>query len=266
MTRFKRSSLIFVRYVLALLTAMVTPVSGAIAATLTVTTPLAEFVGHSVVRQVQLPNFDATLEDDLLFNSNFARFDESVYGTLTRVDIDLTYSISGRASSAIYLSNSYPATASLSVDVNEVVRLQGPAPSGFLYTSDSNTVAQITESCTATANSTAPTIDCLGQSDVLINDGFSISFDETGPYLGNFTQDNWLISVDLKSLLTATIDPDITEYGTSLRLDTLEDATYSVTYTYVPIPAAVWLFGSGLVGLALMVWRRKEGVLSVNGR
>ena len=65
-------------------------------------------------------------------------------------------------------------------------------------------------------------------------------------------------SINFYFLHTSGVDYDttiLTNYG-SWKLDTSGMLTYTSNATVVPVPAAAWLFGSGLLGL-VGVARRK---------
>jgi hypothetical protein len=55
-----------------------------------------------------------------------------------------------------------------------------------------------------------------------------------------------------------TVNPPELTYGSEIR-EFEWSGTYTLTYTYVPVPAAVWLFGSGLIGL-IGIARHKHSV------
>jgi len=73
--------------------------------------------------------------------------------------------------------------------------------------------------------------------------------------LGTFTVD-----LDTANVATANLDLSVNTFwgfpSVTQGLATLENATLDVTA--VPIPAAVWLFGSGLLGLVGVARRKKQ--------
>jgi len=76
----------------------------------------------------------------------------------------------------------------------------------------------------------------------------------SGPSLGFSVWDIRLV-IDQASTATPVLSQFSFTPNTSLqRASTLRSVTVS---TVVPLPAAVWLFGSGLLGLVGMAWRKK---------
>jgi hypothetical protein len=57
------------------------------------------------------------------------------------------------------------------------------------------------------------------------------------------------------TLITGDFNPDVEGFGGAPRFDS---AFLEITPAVVPIPAAVWLFGSGLIGLVGLARRRKS--------
>lgn len=85
----------------------------------------------------------------------------------------------------------------------------------------------------------------------------TISDNGDGTYNGNLDF-LWGPSTTPSSLLW-----DITDHGdnTATVLTISGDAIIDGTLTSVPVPAAVWLFGSGLIGLAGVVGRRPNVIV-----
>jgi hypothetical protein len=110
----------------------------------------------------------------------------------------------------------------------------------------------------------------IGTSGDVTNSPFSIP----GPVLNLFQIDGWQVDIDTMAIVDQPVDASIlTLAGTgtisALSAGTFDPTptvwtlsanatggTYSMTISAVPVPAAVWLFGSGLIGL-IGIARRK---------
>jgi hypothetical protein len=72
---------------------------------------------------------------------------------------------------------------------------------------------------------------------------------------------NTMTSVFAEACVTVSGFPDFcTSLNDKVVYDGAYEGNFSVTYTYtpaVPIPAAIWLFGSGLIGLIAVARRKK---------
>lgn len=121
--------------------------------------------------------------------------------------------------------------AGASVDVDGQIRLFDPENSFVQYTDP-----------------------LVPQSNLAINDGNSHDWTATAA-ITNFPGSNEVV-VTLQNILTAST----TLLGTSAFI---EKKFEGIQITVVPIPAAAWLFGSGLVGLGLMRRRRRTGAETV---
>lgn len=118
--------------------------------------------------------------------------------------------------------------AGASVDVDGQIRLFDPE----------NSFAQFTDPLTP-------------QSNLAINDGNSHDWVATAG-ITNFPGSNEVV-VTLQNILTAST----TLLGTSAFI---EKKFEGIMITVIPIPAAAWLFGSGLIGLGIMRRRRTHNV------
>lgn len=115
----------------------------------------------------------------------------------------------------------------------------GSAGSNAIFTFDTSTVAVTSISLTGASNNVPVTIT---------------SYDFAGDMLGITMTDNSWTSV-------ATLTNSIPQ--SYFTVDLLESEINSLTITYdpvaaVPVPAAVWLFGSGLAGLLTVSRRRRS--------
>lgn len=198
-------------------------------------------VSYTDVIASQGTNYSGTL--------TFAQFDSSL-GTLNSVDFSLAASVTG---SAAYESTDGSATT-ISLDLAALLTLKRPDLSTLVTAFP---VANITEAATAYDGVT----DYAGTSGSSFT-GLSGSLTEVS---SSFSAADFALFTGL-----GTIDLDMSAQGFSTgsgsgnlttQFSTFADASVTVTYNYsvaaVPVPAAVWLFGSGLIGL-VGVARRKQ--------
>mgnify|MGYP003574155827 CR=1 FL=1 len=102
---------------------------------------------------------------------------------------------------------------------------------------------------------------------------FNVTFTDNGTSYGGGGAQNMTFSWSVNPNIPVTSDWDVTATGTTAVV-TVNAATilptssafpgfhpaFSGNLTYVPVPAAVWLFGSGLLGLVGVARRRRSKV------
>ena len=194
-------------------------------------------------------------------------FDPSL-GVLTGVEI--TYFLSGALSSRFaaadssnqgggFLNVGYGAsgTGSSAIEIGVSIGDWGSS-STHTMASTFNYSTSIPEASCSISSLTDP-VSCSSTPvarRVLTSGGIDTSLIDLSVFLAGASQLRIFEDYRITNSVTCDNDPGdscamVTEIGTG--------GQYSVTYTYnvVPVPAAVWLFGSGLIGLAGLARRRK---------
>lgn len=79
-----------------------------------------------------------------------------------------------------------------------------------------------------------------------------------GGSIGAFSGDAWSITVDPSDIKNVAALMAYSSNGSfiNLQIDISKDIVFSYAVSSVPVPAAVWMMGSGLLGL--LAWRRRQ--------
>jgi len=203
---------------------------------------------------VDRPTGQARLTDN---TTGFAGFDESIFGNLTRVDTSFQYQISTRHFAII--DDGFGAV-SADVTVGERIFIRRNTPLDNLLLNDVVNTTLYSPSCTADTGT-----GCL----TLIEDAVGTPTSHDFSFVGSdaaFFLDTVYIGA-LFDLALDNVNSTATESwrvagGTKpVSTAALLEANLSLTYTFddiaVPVPAAVWLFGTALIGLVGFSKRRK---------
>lgn len=236
-------------------TILLLAVFNADAATLTVSKAFSDFMyQHDEVRfeatGVDKPAGQGRLTDNV---AGFAGFDESLYGDLVQVDASFQYLIDTR-----YFARIDDGFGTLSADISISERIfirRATPPFPAILINDVVNTETFSPSCTADTGS-----GCLDFIEDTVGMATPYEFTFTGTDAKFFLETVFLgvlfdLSLDNVSS-TATEDWRVAG-GTKPESNpnALFQANVSLTYTYqdvaaVPVPAAVWLFATALIGLA----------------